>query len=260
MEQSPYERKTVYPVPGIDIRPATPFELFKFESGNEQFRVSLLTYASLVFLLLLYPGVSFLGAGGDPRELLRNLTPAVLMVLLVTTVVFQWVIFLLNYVSIFREGTGLEGIGLRRLQLVDLLWAVAFLLAANLVLSGLAWGLGQIGLPMPGEVGMLIPKDAAGKLVWVVVAGTAGFCEEVAFRGYLMTRLRLLGRFKSWLIPTALSAIAFGACHAYQGIPGFIVITVYGVMFSLLFIRTGRLWPLIIAHFLQDFGALFFPH
>ncbi|MEW6052055.1 MAG: type II CAAX endopeptidase family protein [Candidatus Zixiibacteriota bacterium] len=260
MEQSRYERETVYPLPGTASYPTTPYELFKFESGNEQFRVSRLTYASLVFLLLLYPGVSFLGAGGDPRELLRNLTPGVLMVLLVTTVVFQWVIFLLNYVSIFREGTGLTGIGLGRLRLVDLLWAVAFLLAANLILSGLAWGLGQVGLPMPGEVGMLIPKDAAGKVVWVVVALTAGFCEEVAFRGYLMTRLRLLGRFKNWLVPTILSAVAFGACHAYQGIPGFIVITVYGVMFSLLFIHTGRLWPCIIAHFLQDFGALFFPH
>ncbi|HWR82135.1 MAG TPA: CPBP family intramembrane glutamic endopeptidase, partial [Candidatus Deferrimicrobium sp.] len=87
----------------------------------------------------------------------------------------------------------------------------------------------------------------------------AGVCEETAFRGYLMTRLRLLGRFRSWAIPTVISAVAFGICHAYQGLPGFIVITAYGVMLSILYIRTGSLWPPIIAHFFQDFAALFVP-
>ena len=79
------------------------------------------------------------------------------------------------------------------------------------------------------------------------------------FRGYLMTRLRLLGKFGGWTIPTIVSAVAFGACHAYQGIPGFIVITCYGVLFALLYIRTGSIWPGILAHFLQDTGALFYP-
>ena len=56
-----------------------------------------------------------------------------------------------------------------------------------------------------------------------------------------------------------LVAQLFGACHAYQGIPGLIVITVYGALFALLYIRTGRIWPCIIAHFFQDFSALFIP-
>ena len=74
-----------------------------------------------------------------------------------------------------------------------------------------------------------------------------------------MTRLRLLGKTNGWLIPTILSSVVFGACHAYQGLPGFILISVYGLLFALLYIRTGSLWPCVIAHFFQDFGALFFP-
>ena len=68
-----------------------------------------------------------------------------------------------------------------------------------------------------------------------------------------------LGRFKSWVIPVAVSAATFGICHAYQGLPGFIVITIYGLMFSALYLWTGRLWPCIIAHFFQDFMALIIP-
>jgi membrane protease YdiL (CAAX protease family) len=219
-----------------------------------------MTWVSLAFLLLLYPGLSLLGAGEDPTILLKSLDQFMLMILLVTTIIFQWVIFSVNYVSVAMEGTGLKGIGLTRIRPIHFAWGAAFLLAANLLLGGLAWVLGQVGLPLPGEISLLIPQDPAGKLVWVLVSFTAGFCEEIAFRGYLMTRLRLLGRFQSWVIPTIISALAFGACHAYQGVPGLIVISVYGAFFSLLYIRTGSLWPCIIAHSLQDLGGLIWPH
>jgi len=179
--------------------------------------------------------------------------------MLVTTIVMQWCVFLLIYVTTYREQTGLAGLGFKYLRLVDFAWGVAFLLASNAVLAGLTWFLGQISLPMPGEISFLIPTDPTGKVVWVAVSATAGICEETAFRGYLMTRLRLMGRFSNWIIPSVVSAVAFGACHAYQGLPGFIVISVYGAMFSLLYIRTGTIWPGIIAHFFQDFTALFIP-
>ncbi|MDH4156078.1 MAG: CPBP family glutamic-type intramembrane protease [candidate division Zixibacteria bacterium] len=189
----------------------------------------------------------------------RNMNQGVLMVLLVSTIVMQWLFFILIYLAIFREETGLSGLGFKRIRGLDFLWAIAFLLAANLILSGLAWLLAQVGLPMPGEIALLIPTETEGKIVWVLVSFTAGFCEESMFRGYLMTRLRLVGKMQSWLIPVILSAVAFGACHAYQGLPGFIVLSVYGAMFGLLYVRSGSIWPCIIAHFLQDFSALFIP-
>lgn len=219
-----------------------------------------MTWVSLTLLLVLYPGVSLIGVGEDPTILLKSLDQFMLMVLLVTTIIFQWVIFSVNYVSVSLEGTGLKGLGIARIRPIHFAWGIAFLLAANLLLGGLSWVLGQIGMPLPGEISMLIPKDPAGRIVWVMVSLTAGFCEEIAFRGYLMTRLRLVGKFSNWVIPTIISALAFGACHAYQGMPGFIVISVYGALFSLLYIRTGSLWPCVIAHSLQDLGALIWPH
>ncbi len=192
-------------------------------------------------------------------KLLKDLTQPLLLIMLIATVILQWSIFAVNFSGTYVEKTGLRGVGLGEWRGIWLLYAVAFLLVANLLLSGVAWGLAQIGYPMPGELGLMIPEGAIGKVVWVVVAMTAGFCEEIAFRGYLMTRLRLVFKFKSWLIPTLVSALAFGICHTYQGLPGLVVISIYGLMFSLLYLRTGSLWPCIIAHFLQDAGALFFP-
>ena len=225
-----------------------PQARFKERFGNANFRVSTLTWMSLFFLVILYPAMS-VGFTEDPTAI----------VMLVVTILIQWCIFMLLWIATFRENTLLAGIGVKRIRILDFAWAGAFLLVSNLLLTGLAWFLAQVGLPMPGEVGMLIPEDTAGRIAWVAVSFTAGFCEETAFRGYMMTRLRLVFKLQNWVIPTIASSIIFGACHAYQGIPGFIIISAYGFLFAMLYIRTGSIWPCVIAHSLQDLGALFFP-
>lgn len=253
MEQ--FERTEVFSPQSGDN---SSFQRFKVESRNSEFRTSRLTIVSLLLLVVIYPLLT-LGFSDDPSSALKELNEGTRIVLLVSTIVMQWAIFLLIYVAVFRERTFLTGLGFRKIMLIDFYWAFAFLLGANLLLAGLAWMLEQVGLPMPGEISLLIPTDTPGRILWVAVSFTAGFCEETAFRGYLMTRLRLVGKFQSWVIPTIVSAVVFGALHSYQGLPGMILITTYGLMFSFLFIRTGRIWPGIIAHFFQDFGALFFP-
>jgi membrane protease YdiL (CAAX protease family) len=255
LDIDPFER---IPVFRTDEESKDRLAVFQEKWGNAPFRQTRLTYLSLIFLLLIYPVSSGLLAG-DTTSMLESLNQGVLLAMLISTIVVQWGVFLLLYVTTYHEQTGLTGLGFKPIRKLDFAWAAAFLLASNAVLAGLAWFLSQLGLPMPGEISFLIPTDPVGKVTWVAVSATAGVCEETAFRGYLMTRLRLVGKFSNWIVPTVISAIAFGACHGYQGLPGFIVITVYGVLFSLLYIRTGTIWPAIIAHFFQDFSALFIP-
>jgi len=197
---------------------------------------------------------------GDPIELLEQLATSPILFIYMPTIVTQWLLFALIYVTVFRERTGLKGIGFTKIRLVHLFWAIAFLLVSNLLLSLLSLFLSYFDIAIPGELELILPDSFDERVVWVVLSVTAGIVEEAVFRGYLVTRIKQFGKLKSWLIPIVVSSLAFGSGHTYQGIGGFIIISVYGALFALLYIRTGSLWPCIIAHFFQDFSALFFPY
>ena len=96
-------------------------------------------------------------------------------------------------------------------------------------------------------------------LILNVVAAwfTAGFLEELLWRGYLMNRLvDLQGKTTklAWVISLVGSAIIFGLGHTYQGLGGVIKITTLGLLFGVAFLamRRSNLWPVIIAHALLD--------
>lgn len=79
------------------------------------------------------------------------------------------------------------------------------------------------------------------------------FAEEILVVGYLLTRLRQLGwRENSALL---LAAVLRGSYHLYQGFGGFLGNLVMGLVFGRIWQRTGRIWPLVLAHTLLDFIA-----
>jgi membrane protease YdiL (CAAX protease family) len=85
---------------------------------------------------------------------------------------------------------------------------------------------------------------------------TAGFLEELLWRGYLMNRLVDLQGNKTklaWVIALVGSAIIFGLGHTYQGLGGVVKVTAAGLLFGAAFLTVRRnLWPVIIAHALLD--------
>ncbi len=89
--------------------------------------------------------------------------------------------------------------------------------------------------------------------VLVLAALQNGILEEVLVVGYLLTRLDQAG----WRWPAALAASALtrGAYHLYQGFGGFVGNVVMGVVFALVWRRTRRVMPLVIAHTLIDVVA-----
>ncbi len=254
MEEELYERAPVYQVPTPDRE---DIARVKDDYGNHGYRTSKLTYLTLFVLIVLYPAQGYIG--GDPTEILKNLDNTLRMIVYLSTMLLQWAIFLLIYFSTYREKTGLRGIGLKKIRLVDFFWGGALLLSLFLVSSGVAKLLEILNYPVSGDVGLLLPQTLSGKITWFFLAFTAGFCEETAFRGFIMTRLRLTGKLRSWLIPVLVSSIAFGASHGYQGPPNMIVITSLGLLFALVYLRTKSIWPCVIAHFFLDFIALFIP-
>ena len=247
------QRIAVYP---DTLAASSKFEQWKTDSGNGAYRFSFMTVFA-VLILLLYSGSNL--AVSDPTAWLKDLNQGMVIFVLVTTVVSQWIIFFIMFAAAYRERTGLYGLGFKRLRFFDLILGLVLFAAAAATMAGLARVMELLGYPLPGEIAMLIPKDAFGRVVWVFVSLTAGICEEALFRGYLMTRLRILLKSDSWFWPLIISSVIFGAAHGYQGPHGMILLSVYGIILGSIFIYTKSLWPVIVVHALQDLLALFIP-
>jgi membrane protease YdiL (CAAX protease family) len=77
--------------------------------------------------------------------------------------------------------------------------------------------------------------------------------EELFLCGYVITVLK--GYRGGWLGLHVSIAIRV-LCHLYQGPLGVISIVPAGLIFGIYYLRTGRLWPIILAHALWDFIGL----
>ncbi len=114
----------------------------------------------------------------------------------------------------------------------------------GLYLAGRALGLTPLVVPTGlAEHWWTIPVLALSAL-------RAGVTEEVIVLGYLFARLRDVGWGRWQMILAA--AILRGGYHLYQGMPAFFGNFAMGIVFGWLYSRTGRLLPLVVAHFLLD--------
>ena len=89
--------------------------------------------------------------------------------------------------------------------------------------------------------------------VLILSAIRHGIVEEVIVVGYLLDRLGKFG----WGMPLAIftSSMLRGSYHLYQGFGPFIGNAVMGVVFALVYTRTRRVMPLVIAHSVLDIVA-----
>ena len=78
---------------------------------------------------------------------------------------------------------------------------------------------------------------------------TAGICEELLYRGYLIWYIN------TWIgiVPAALIAsVVFGFGHAYQGPRGILLTSVVGVFMGAVYLLTGSLVACMVFHALMD--------
>ena len=93
----------------------------------------------------------------------------------------------------------------------------------------------------------------------LVVWATAGFGEEIIFRGYFMRQfVKFFGESKvSMVLNIVLLACFFGFMHGYQGITGQLVAGSVGSLLALIFyLRKYDLWFVIFVHGFFDTIAL----
>lgn len=132
---------------------------------------------------------------------------------------------------------------------------VAALLAGLVVpvLAALASPHARARLSKPLEaLSWYLPNSPAERRWFAAVAVSAGVCEEVLYRGfllrYLTTSLPGLGGTGVVLVAAAVFALA----HTYQGPLGAIVTTLMALGFTALFVASGSVWMPMAVHALID--------
>jgi uncharacterized protein len=204
-----------------------------------------------LFLLLVIIGWSAWGYIGAGRMRASQEPHRVGMYVL--TMLMEWTVVAYILWGLKKHGTPLgEVIGGKwsswKAVLIDIAIAAGFWLIAVVVLIVAALA---IHSPRsPEAIRFMIPQSRLEILLWILVAMTAGFCEELIFRGYFQRQ------FSAWTgnvtAGVVLGAIVFGAGHIYQGPKQALLITIYGLLFGTLAETRRSLRPGMMAHAWHD--------
>ncbi len=104
--------------------------------------------------------------------------------------------------------------------------------------------------------GYFFPATRTERRWWVFVAITAGVCEEILFRGFMLHYMHVFPWTLSLTLALLISQVVFGFNHAYQGAGGIAGTAIVGSLLALLFLLTGNLLLPIILHGAMDLRIL----
>ena len=119
------------------------------------------------------------------------------------------------------------------------------------------------------KIHMLAPQTSVELLAWMLVSISAGFCEELIFRGYWLAQAKsLFARLRfadgtAAIASVIVTSLLFGSMHVYQGIGGAFVVAVLGAVYAVARVKYRNLRSCIVAHAMQDVFAgvvLFLQH
>ena len=102
-------------------------------------------------------------------------------------------------------------------------------------------------------VRLLMPSSGVERRGFLVVSITAGIGEEVAYRAFLLGLLSTA--FSAPWTAAAVTSIAFGLLHAYQGPVGMIRTGLIGFLFAAIVVITGSVWPVVVGHIMINLIA-----
>jgi CAAX protease family protein len=205
----------------------------------------------LAILALLVVGGARLQSHAKPADSIAPQHSSVVPLYL-SVIIMEWALVGFVCLGLSRGGTRLRDlIGGRwhngRAVLVDV--AVAF--GFWIVWEGVAKFVHLLLGPSHAKsIDALLPQGALQVMLWIVVSTSAGFGEEIVYRGYLQRQFLALSG--SVTVAVLGQAVVFGVSHAYQGAKQVVLITVLGAVYGVLPLWRKSLRPNIIAHAWSD--------
>ena len=124
-------------------------------------------------------------------------------------------------------------------------------LAALIGIPGLVFYLSAVHFGFSKQVVPSTLDDAWWEIIVLLIWSAANaFSEEIVVVMWLITRLQQL-RIPPW-VALLLSAVLRGSYHLYQGCSAGLGNIIMGLIFGAYYLKTRRVWPLILGHFLID--------
>jgi membrane protease YdiL (CAAX protease family) len=105
---------------------------------------------------------------------------------------------------------------------------------------------------------ILLPTTPSERKWFAVTAITAGICEELLYRGFLMSYLpsnfpMFAGQF---ILISILSGIIYGLSRVYLGMKGILQTALTGFSFAIVYFLSGSLLPAMVVHILVELRTL----
>jgi len=219
----------------------------------------LLDHAFVIFLSLVVPFLSYYSMRKFKAEIEAGRTE-MRMRFFRRVMIEEWGALIVVTVYWFAIGRGASDLGLG-LQGGGLAWGgyalatfICVLMAGQLM-DGIRNAKSREKFRKKMEsVVYLLPHTLEERRAFDFVSITAGVCEEVIFRGFVIAYFIALLGIPFWGA-AVLSSIVFGLAHTYQGPIGFVRTAGVGLLLAQLYGMTGSIWASIIVHTLMDLGA-----
>lgn len=161
----------------------------------------------------------------------------------------------LLYYVVLQNGCRLTDLGFafRRRDLAD----GAGLIVGSAVLTSIAgyfifWAY-QLALKHPATRPQ-IPGQGVVSFLTVLLVLVNPFFEELIGRAFTISEIRALGGTRA--LAVAVSVGLQTSYHLYQGVPYALTTGIMFLLYSIYYIRSGRIVPVIIAHMWSDFAGL----
>ena len=204
----------------------------------------------LVFLLLGYPALSILMnlfGGHDESQIISKITQIYL-----PSMAIQLLILFIILNVLYFSGSRLDDIGLSK---NDITWSNAlsgliFFIGAWTLILIIRTAVVRSGYIPEKDYMYLLPTTIIQKGFWLLLSIVVAFSEEITFRGFIISRFKIITN--SFWPGIILSSAAFSIGHLYQGLAGVLLTFIYGMLFAGLYVARGSIFPCIVAHFLQD--------
>jgi membrane protease YdiL (CAAX protease family) len=201
----------------------------------------------VLFLALAVGGAFFQRHARSHPETLRQHSS--LAPLYLSLIAMEWGLF----VWVWRGG--LRRTGTKLSELIGGRWASAKDVLTDCGLAVGIWATWRlvetgwnhwIGVGTAASIQTYLPQRALEILLWIGVSISAGFCEELVFRGYFQKQFETFTRGRWGAL--VLQAVLFGIAHGYQGVAACLRIACFGALFGLLAVWRKSLRPGMIAH------------